>query len=177
MNATTTEASFDETILPYQATLLRAALGYTHDATEAHDLVQDVIERALRGWTRFTPGTDARAWMSTILNRLFIDRWRQRRRQPRQVSIEQVELATPEAEGLDEAGPAAWEEITQAEIRQAVTELPERLRQVFELNAFGGLTYAQISATTGIRASTVGTRLLRARRRLRTRLLASGARA
>ena len=162
---------FCEAILPVQSILLRVALGLTRDPSEAQDLVQDALERALREWERFAPGTNVRAWATTILSRLFIDRWRQRRRQPKFVGLESVELAgnCVEAKGED-APPAPWETVTEADLAWAISELPSDLRMVFELNVSGGLSYLQISEAASIPVNTVGTRLLRARRHLRARL-------
>ncbi|HEX2658911.1 MAG TPA: RNA polymerase sigma factor [Polyangia bacterium] len=166
-----TRDGFCEAILPVQPTLLRVALGLTRDPSEAHDLVQDALERALREWERFTPGTNVRAWATTILSRLFIDRWRQRRRQPKFVGLEAIETPTHAADPkADDAPPAPWETVTEADLTWAVSQLPQDLRVVFELNVNGGLSYLQISEAASIPVNTVGTRLLRARKHLRARL-------
>ena len=184
MGPTTIErAAFDQTILPLQPGLMHLALGLTRDAGEARDLVQDAFERALREWTRFTPGTNARAWLSAILSRLFIDRWRRRKRQPRFVDIDGTELACsclgdgtrPRCPmGLEEDGGGTaeppWARVTEADLRAAITGLPPKLRRVFELSAAEQHTYAEISRLVGIPVNTVGTRLLRARRHLRAAL-------
>jgi len=193
MGATTIDrTAFDQTILPLQPGLLHLALGLTRDAGEARDLVQDAFERALREWTRFTPGTNARAWLSAILSRLFIDRWRRRKRQPRFVDIDGAELASAcagagmcagaradvrwrvalgggEGEAEDSAEPP-WAGVTEADLRAAITALPPKLRSVFELSATEQRTYAEISRIVGIPVNTVGTRLLRARRQVRAQL-------
>jgi len=173
-------AAFDQTILPLQPGLMRLALGLTRDAGEARDLVQDAFERALREWTRFTPGTNARAWLSAILSRLFIDRWRRRKREPRFVDIDGMPLAStsapdgsrtpwtraPEQENDDESVPR-WAAVTESELRAAIGRLPLKLRQVFELSVTERKTYVEISQLLEIPVNTVGTRLLRARRQLR----------
>jgi RNA polymerase sigma-70 factor (ECF subfamily) len=150
---------------------LRVALGLTRDPSEAHDLVQDALERALREWERFTPGTNGRAWATTILSRLFIDRWRQRRRQPKFVGLEAIETpGNGNDAAADDAAPAPWETVTEADLTWAISKLPPDLRVVFELNVTGGQSYLQISEAASIPVNTVGTRLLRARRHLRARL-------
>jgi len=178
MGATTTDrAAFDQTILPLQPGLMHLALGLTRDAGEARDLVQDAFERALRDWRRFTPGTNARAWLSAILSRLFIDRWRRRKRQPRFVDIDGTVLAGTCARarsavtlGDDGADEPAWAGITETDLCAAIAGLPPKLRRVFELSAAEQRTYAEISRLVGIPVNTVGTRLLRARRQVRDML-------
>lgn len=174
--------AFDAAILPLQGRLMGLALGLTHDAGDARDLVQDALERALREWARFTPGTNARAWVSAILSRLFIDRWRRRKRQPRLVDLEHVETGAGAlcgsgiADGWGTAPdtgvvpPPPWEAVSDAELAAAITKLPARLRTVYELSMTEHRSYLDISLAVGIPVSTVGTRLLRARRHLRATL-------
>lgn len=172
MSAATGTGCFDEVILPLTPALRRAAQALTRDTVEANDLLQDALERALRAFDRFEPGTNARAWSMAILSRLFIDRWRQRHRQPRMVDIDALDLAAPE----ESPGPEplrAWDGITTDDVKQAVEKLPPSLRRIFELSVFMRLSYGEVSAIVGIPSSTVGTRLLRARRRLRALLLAA----
>src|SRR5262245_17457990 len=45
----------------------------------AEDLVQDTMEKALRSWARFKPGSSVRAWLLRIMQNQFIDGWRHRR--------------------------------------------------------------------------------------------------
>jgi len=162
-------ADFARDVLPLQPTLIRVALGLTRNAAEASDLVQDAMERALREWSRFTPGTNARAWVTAILSRLFIDGWRRRRRRPALVGLDDLDLAGPAP--LDGAAdPVPWENISDADLQRAVAELPEPLRHVFQLNVVDHLSYGDIGAALGIPVNTVGTRLMRARRRLRATL-------
>ena len=179
--ATTTDgrAAFDEAILQLQPSLLHLALGLTRDAGEARDLVQDALERAMREWTRFTPGTNARAWVSAILSRLFIDRWRRRKRQPRFVDLDRADVMGPCGPSASEwaaslpgdAPPSApWEAVTDADLTAAVDALPAKLRVVFDLSVGERCSYLEISRATGIPVNTVGTRLLRARRHLRATL-------
>src|SRR3954471_20056675 len=95
--ATATPASYAEVILPLRSTLMGAARALTHSEADASDLVQDTLERTLRTFGRFAPGTDARAWSVTILTRLFIDRHRRRTRQRRLMNALQLDLASTSA--------------------------------------------------------------------------------
>jgi RNA polymerase sigma-70 factor (ECF subfamily) len=139
------------------------------NASEADELVQDTLARAWQSRTRFKPGTDARAWLFAILNNLFIDKCRSRLRERRaDVSAEDVQerVAAPEPE----AQPA-WAAISPEQLRAALDKIPEEFRLVYQLHSLEGRSYIEIAERLGIPKATVGTRLIRARRRLKELLL------
>ena len=68
---------FEETALVHLDTLYRSALWLTHNRAEAEDLVQEACLRAFRGFHRFNPGTNCRAWLLTILRNEFLKRLKQ----------------------------------------------------------------------------------------------------
>jgi RNA polymerase sigma-70 factor (ECF subfamily) len=131
------------------------------------DLVQDVLERTLR--SPIPPGANARAWLARVMHNLFIDRLRRRqaRREELTDTVEEVGAGVLPAQ-LEER--AWWEAITEDEVRAQVARLPEEQRTTFELFAFAGASYDDIAARLGIAKATVGTRILRARQKLREQL-------
>jgi RNA polymerase sigma-70 factor (ECF subfamily) len=126
------------------------------------DLVQDVLERTVQHFDRLPPDVNHRAWMARVLHNAFIDRCRHRAARPAEVEADGVPLAAPVP---DE--PAWWENLDAEDVRRRMAELPDDLRAAFELHTFEGCSYKEIAARLGIPANTVGTRILRARRRLR----------
>ncbi len=58
-----------QTLLP---DLTRFARVLTRDEDDAHDLVQDCVERALRKQTLFQDGTSLKSWLFTLMRNLFI---------------------------------------------------------------------------------------------------------
>jgi RNA polymerase sigma-70 factor (ECF subfamily) len=156
-------------IREHESALQGTALRLCGNPTDARDLVQDTLERGLRNLARYKPGTDGRAWLLTILHHIFIDRCRSRTRERRaDVSAEDVEerVAAPEAE----AQPG-WASISPEQLREALEKIPEEFRLVYQLHALEGRSYIEISERLGIPKATVGTRLIRARRRLKELLL------
>lgn len=153
----------------HEAALRATALRLCGNPTDARDLVQDTFERGLRNLARYRPGTDGRAWLLTILHHLFIDRCRSRTRERRaDVSAEDVEerIAAPEVE----AAPA-WATISPEQLREALEKIPEEFRSVYRMHSLEGRSYIEISERLGIPKATVGTRLIRARRRLKELLM------
>jgi RNA polymerase sigma-70 factor (ECF subfamily) len=110
-----------------------------------------------------------RAWLFAILNNLFIDKCRSRIRERRaDVSAEDVQerVAAPEPD----AQPA-WATISPEQLREALDKIPEEFRLVYQLHALEGRSYIEIAERLGIPKATVGTRLIRARRRLKELLM------
>jgi RNA polymerase sigma-70 factor (ECF subfamily) len=143
--------------------VLRAvARGMSVDPSEAEDLVHDTFDRALRAIDTLDPGVNPRGWVVMILHNVHIDRCRRRARMGRHVPIEEVPLAASE-----EQPEPWWSRIEPDELRQAVGELPDELRETYRLFALERRSYDDIVAALGIPKNTVGTRLSRARARLR----------
>ena len=124
------------------------------------DLVQDVLEKTVRSPQAIPPGANERAWLSRVLHNLFIDRLR--RKQARREDPIAVEV--PAAPGEEHAW---WESLTLGDIRAKLEQISEEQRVTFELFAFEGKSYDEIAARLGIAKATVGTRILRARTRLK----------
>jgi RNA polymerase sigma-70 factor (ECF subfamily) len=152
--------------------LRRIAVKLAGGAVDPDDLLQDALERACRGFERFEPGSNLHAWLRTIMQRLVIDEWRKRGRR-RQVTPDDLSTVPPEYE---EPAPA-WSRYDVDEVRRAVVRLSEPLQTTFRLYSLGGMSYAAIGGRLGIPMATVGTRLRRARQRLRKLLEAAGPRA
>ena len=58
-----------QTLLP---DLTRFARALTRNEDDAHDLVQDCVERALRKQTLFQAGTSLKSWLFTLMRNVFI---------------------------------------------------------------------------------------------------------
>jgi RNA polymerase sigma-70 factor (ECF subfamily) len=148
----------------HEETLMRVARGLCRDEAAARDLVQETFVRALERGQGFEPGTKLRAWLVTILHHRFIDLCRRAKARPLHpdggASGEQ--LAAPEPEP-----PPVWSAFDRDDLRRAAEKLPAELGAAYRLHAFDGLGYAEIAKRLSIPQNTVGTRLLRARKRLK----------
>lgn len=153
----------------HEHALYSLALHLCGNAADARDLVQDTFERALRHAGHFQEGSNARAWLCTILRHVFISRCRSQTCERRgDVSVEELQehLAAPEAEPLP-----AWSTFSLEQLHAALERLPADFREVYRLHALEGCSYEEVSARLRIPKATVGTRLIRARRKLRDLLL------
>jgi RNA polymerase sigma-70 factor (ECF subfamily) len=159
------DVRFAAAVRAYQPALTSLAFRLCRERADASDIVQDTFERAWRAWDRLPEDANVRAWLVTILNRLFIDRFRQARRAPT-VDIDHVELPCPEP-----AEVPAWANVTSEQVGAALAGLDAEFRAAYELHAIDGRSYLEIAEALRIPRSTVGTRLLRARRKLRELLV------
>jgi RNA polymerase sigma-70 factor, ECF subfamily len=133
------------------------------DRADAQDLVQDTFERVLRVGI---PGEIrcVLAWMTTVMKRLFIDRCRVAARHGReQCSIDgDTYVVEPEA-----AIEPQWAALSQEDLQCALAQLPPIYREVYVRHSFERQSYEQIAADLAIATFTVGSRLTRARAKLR----------
>ena len=161
-------ATTEEQVSDYEGVLFARAMRLARSQSDAWDLVQDTYERALRGRASFRPGTNLRLWLMTIMYNLFLDRCRKQTREPRAITIDEGDIPNPEADM-----PEPWESITSEQVHAAVADLEGPFREVYELRLISNCSYDEIADKLTIPRSTVGTRLLRARQKLKNRLLAA----
>lgn len=138
---------------------LRAfAISLTGDVTASDDLVQDTIVKAWTNIDKFTPGTNMRAWLFTILRNTFFSDRRKRRR----------EVADPD--GLHAARlavrPAHDGRLALNDFRGAFKQLSPEHREVLVLVGASGFSYEDVAEMTGVAVGTVKSRANRARARL-----------
>lgn len=157
--------SFEALLRPHLHDLFVRALRFERSPVDAWDLVQDTLERGLRHFDQFRPGTNVRVWLFTIMFHIFIDRCRRRSHEQLMEPVEAEELPAPEPEPTSD-----WAEINDAQLRAALARLESPFREIVELHCENRCSYKEISERLHIPLGTVGTRLLRARRKLRSLL-------
>jgi RNA polymerase sigma-70 factor (ECF subfamily) len=163
MRARARDPGFLETAQSYAPVLASLAVRLTGNEADASDLVQDTYERALRAYERLPADANVRAWLIAILHNLFIDRCRRARRAPRMTELLPDTAASPP----DPEPPPAWTNVTREEVTAALDKLDPTFRRVYELHAVEGRSYQEIAEALGIPKNTVGTRLIRARKKLK----------
>lgn len=138
---------------------LRAfAISLTRNLPEADDLVQEAILKAWSNIEKFTPGTDLRAWLFTILRNTFYSARRKTRR----------EVADPEgayAAALFDP-PRHDGRLALDEFARAFDQLTPEHREVLILVGANGYSYEEAGAMMGVATGTAKSRAHRARARL-----------
>jgi RNA polymerase sigma-70 factor (ECF subfamily) len=163
---------FEDTAVGLMPVVYRVARRLARDADEAADLTQESFLRAYRTFDSFTPGTNCKAWLLTILYSVFINRYRRDRRAPMWTSLDAVDTQSAR---LFAAGPGdgqAHEPLLQEieglepEVQHSLDALPEPFRAALLLVDVEDLTYEEAAAVLGCPVGTLRSRLFRGRRQL-----------
>ena len=80
--------SFRKDLIGVQDELLRFAYKLTTDREEANDLLQETSLKALDNEDKYTPDTNFKGWMYTIMRNIFINNYRKVRSEERRVGKE-----------------------------------------------------------------------------------------
>lgn len=145
--------------------LYRMAYAWSHDPDLADDLVQEALAKALKNSDKIRDHAALDAWLFRILSNCWHDHFRRQRDMVEIEENDHVHELTPER-------LHATQEIVHS-VRNAIGELPMGQRQVVTLVDLEGFSYAEVAEILGIPAGTVMSRLCRARRALKERLLDS----
>lgn len=150
-------------ITAHIASLRRYARALMRDRSDAEDLMQEALARALSRTHQFKPGTNLRAWLFTILHNVHINNVRAKVVRPNEVPVEDHEhrLTTPARQDG---------RIELRDMARAIETLPLEQRQVLLLVALEGMKYDEVAKVLGVPIGTVMSRLSRAREAVRTRL-------
>ncbi len=151
-----------------ESNLLRFAFSLTGRRAVAEEIVQEVF---LQLHTKWAEVSEPRAWLfRSVRNRAF-HHLRKSRRETLGTDDDTTQIADSLNETPDEL-IARME--TVAELRQLVSQLPEKDRRLVQLKYFEDLKYRDISQRTGLTISNVGYRLHQILKKLATGLLPRG---
>jgi RNA polymerase sigma-70 factor (ECF subfamily) len=145
--------------------LLESAFRLTRSRADAEDLVHNAIERVYTScdWNELRPRLLQTLYIS--MRNLHIDEVRRRRRR-NFIPIDERFFASTESES-----PCVWRTVDVRDVDDAVSRLDETSKAMFQLRWHESWSYEQLSHRFGIPVQTVGTRLLRMRRRIRSMVL------
>lgn len=141
------------------------ALRLARSRSDADDLVQETVLRALRFEKTFQAGTNLRAWMNQILQSVFVSRCRRRGRERR--ALERFAF-DPNISAPSAAAPAL--RCVSDAMHGALHALPPKFLTVVELVDLHDHSYREAADALGIPVGTVMSRLFRARRMLEASL-------
>ena len=139
------------------------------DYQAAEDAAQEAFIRLYRSSGRYEPTAKFGTYFYTVLGNLCRDRLRaQRRRAGHGETIEDTFVIDEAVESPAAEGPVRRVEAEEERtlVREAVSELPEKLMQALALREFEGLSYKEIADVMGANLGEVKTWNHRARKKL-----------
>ncbi|MGA2447739.1 MAG: sigma-70 family RNA polymerase sigma factor [Polyangiaceae bacterium] len=168
--------AFAEEALGHLDAMYGVACKLTRNPTEAEDLVQDALVKAMRARDQFHAGTNLKAWLFRILTNTFINKYR---RGGLERSVLEGPDSDPLADGwvsantmrqLRDPEALALMPIVEQEIREALDALPADFRLAVVLCDVEEFSYEEISQIMGCPIGTVMSRLHRGRKLLQRAL-------
>ncbi len=174
---------FETIFLPLLDNLYNIALRMTRNVKDAEDLVQEAYLKAFRFFHRFERGTNARAWILTILTNTFRTRYRKKKQEPDMVDFQAIEnfcLAdelVKEIKASDKSEARGAEAVTEMlkdyvsdDVIIALENVPEQFRLAVLLSDVEGFSYQEIAEILNISVGTVKSRIFRGRKILQKQL-------
>ncbi|WP_333793464.1 sigma-70 family RNA polymerase sigma factor [Hyphomicrobium sp.] len=138
---------------------LRAfARSFANDAQRADDLVQETLVKAWNSRDSFTPGTNFRAWLFTILRNVYFSQHRKLKRE--------VDDPDEQYQNSLSVQPEQYGYLDLADFRTALARLPSDQREALILVGAEGFSYEEAAEICGCAVGTIKSRVNRARNRL-----------
>lgn len=163
-------------MLGHLDTLYGVASRMTKGATEAEDLVQDTVVKAMRARGQFQPGTNLKAWLLRILTNTFINRYRRGGLErdlfdgPDADPLADGWMSTSTMRAMRDPEATALTPILEGEVSRALDALPDDFRLAVILSDVEELSYKEIAEVMGCPIGTVMSRLHRGRKLLQKSL-------
>ena len=151
-------AEFREGLIKEMPNLRAFAISLSGRHAQADDLVQETLLKAWSNVGSFTPGTNLRAWLFTILRNTFYSSHRRTSREVQDtdgIFSERVAVPAPQESAID-----------MADFRVALEKLPEDQREALIMVGASGLSYEEAAEICGVAVGTIKSRVNRARVRL-----------
>ncbi len=148
-----------EALINEMGSLRRFALKLTRNVSDADDLVQSTVLRALEKSHLFEANTNLFSWSSKIMYNLFVSGYRRKVKFETQydpesfIELERVEASQDMQMEFKETGAA-------------MQRLSKGHREILSMVCIQGMSYEDVSAELGVPVGTVRSRLSRARENL-----------
>ncbi len=142
------------------------ALRLGSSRSDAQDLVQETLLRALASFGAFQDTGAVRAWLFTILRNAARNRWREAARHPSEPLQADAPAAEPPGEVPD------WRSFSAEDLEALLPQLSPAAREIVALRDLHGVPYKDIATALDCPVGTVMSRLHRGRSELRRLFLA-----
>jgi RNA polymerase sigma-70 factor, ECF subfamily len=146
---------FEKQLLAAVPFMRAFARSLCRDPEQAEDIAQETLLKAWQCRSQFQPGTNLRAWLSTILrNRYYSGQRRLKWRAEFDAEVIERTLMAPDDPSIN---------VELEDVRRALAMLPPFQREALILVGAGGLSYDEVAQIVGCPVGTVKSRVRRAR--------------
>ncbi|MBM3452815.1 MAG: sigma-70 family RNA polymerase sigma factor [Bacteroidetes bacterium] len=153
---------FNDALVGLEDNLHSFALGFTRNKEDAQDLTQETLLKAITYRNYYTPQTNFKAWVFTIMRNIFINQYR-RKVKSGTIFDNSKDLFLISNSVSHNETPV--EMIATKNINRQITSLGDEYKVPFELH-FQGFKYKEIADRLGIPIGTVKSRIFIARKKL-----------
>jgi RNA polymerase sigma-70 factor, ECF subfamily len=165
----TEKEKFSHEAMTHLDHLYRMALYLAKESNEAKDLVQETYSRALGSYKQFTPGTNMKAWLTTILYNLF---FHHRSEKKKWISVEnnfeEDKGPSDYSQRVPTENPGPETHMLLKELKGKITDvldkIPEEFRQPIILVVMGDFSYEEAAKILSCPVGTIRSRLFRGRK-------------
>jgi len=158
---------FNDTLIGLESYMKSFAMTFTRNEEDAKDLTQETMLKAIHYRNYYTPQTNFKAWVFTIMRNIFINNYRRKSKQntifdntPNEFLLDHNQAAVPNG---------AETTIRMKDINKAIHELPSIFKQPFMLY-FEGYKYHEIADMLNEPLGTIKSRIHFARRLLKDQI-------
>ena len=165
-------SAFEKLIINYEKLIFSQAFRMLGNAWDARDAAQESLIKIYNNIHKCHDIKSFKRWIRAITNNTCIDELR-RRKNKREDSLNRI-FETEDGEAVlqfESKDPGPETRLIglekQERIQLAINRLPGKYRSLIVLRDINGLSYEELSETTGLSMGTVKSRLSRARSRLK----------
>lgn len=157
------EAAFNELMERYKRPLAKSMLRILKSREDTEEALQELFVRVWMNRTAIDPERPIKAYLFRIAENLVYDLLRKAAREKRLVA----EYFTHLSEAYLHVEEQLFDEETKTILRDAIAQLPEQRRRVFELCKVEGKSYEEVSRQLSISIATVNSHITNANAFLR----------
>jgi RNA polymerase sigma-70 factor (ECF subfamily) len=153
---------FNDTLTSMESYLMAFAMNYTKNVEDAKDLTQETMLKAIRYRDYYTPKTNFKAWIFTIMRNIFINQYRRKVKSKTIFDNSQdLFLLNSSTEKRD----TPYNYIADNEINKQLESLSDEYKEPFKMH-YLGFKYKEIAEKLDIPIGTVKSRIFIARKKL-----------
>lgn len=157
---------FNKALIDLESYLKSFAFQFTRNEHDAKDLTQETMMKAFLYRTYYTPKTNFKAWVFTIMRNIFINQYR-RKVKGRTIFDNSSDGYMLNQPGAKDDNPSNL--LIAKEINEQISKLDVEYKKPFEMHT-NGFKYKEIAEEMGVPIGTVKSRIFIARQKLMNNL-------